>query len=174
MNQQRKILLVLAVVAMGCGDDDDANNNSDFAQCGVTVELSGAIQDSVTLDIGDGCGGGGISATSVTTGFGLTGDFNIRVQLDEINKDELADGVPSTVVVVQRNDDDTEVEWVSPPGSCFTDMTTNSLREETIAGPSYNLAGSGTCDQMMPAQATDQPDLVIGAYSFKSTALWND
>ncbi len=174
MRRRITLCLFAMLFVLGCGDDDPKENNSDFGDCGVTVELSGAIEGSVTLDISDGCGGGGINATSVTTGFGLTGDYNIRVQLDELNKDELATGVPSTVVVVRRNADDSEDEWVTPVGSCATDMTTNSLREETIAGPSYNLAGTGECDPSTPAQATDQPDLVVGEYRFKSTALWND
>lgn len=168
--QKPMCLLASLLLFAGCGDDDA---NDGFGSCGVLLDATGEINETILLDINDGCGGGGRDATSVGLGFGLTSAYNVKITLNSVAKGELTVGAPATVSVSKSVDDST---WVTPDGSCTVDLTRNQLERESIAGTTYALEGRGSCDPAQPAleEGDGATNVIVGDFSFASSALWND
>ena len=163
-------------VATNNGSANNANNgtvgNNGMAdgECLLHVDLTGGVTESIVWGLGEGCGGGGGSEENrVTVGFGgITTDLNVKITLTDATKEVVGDGLPAEVLVRIV---ETDEQWLA--ADCTVDLTTNEIVDTNAVGDSVLLEGTGSCASAAVAVDPNTGDPVeVGAFEFKSTALW--
>jgi len=157
--------LVVLVLA-GCGDSDDSFGSFSDANCNLSMPLTGAVSETLSMGINEGCGG---SRSSLTWGV-LNTTYRVNVSIDGAMRGEVGTGL-ATVVTITRTADNQV--WTTPANGCTVDLTRNELESSGFGPDSFNLGGTGSCTlpAVNPTDATNT--ISVGNFTFANSTAWS-
>jgi hypothetical protein len=174
MSESRAVVLLLgAVLACGCGSDDDRDAGGLAHSCALGVELSGALSRSQRASEELAC----LTQHSFDSGVDnvfLSANAELRFALDIADVEEGATGQYPARIEVQVE----AQRFQTAPSGCGVNVTEHALvsRENTEIGEvrHYRVVGSGSCSTpAAPVNAQGDP-VTIGAFQFRLPAVWRD
>jgi hypothetical protein len=138
----------------------------------LVVALEGAVDQELTWDLSEGCGGGAdTAARTVALGWGgITIPLNFHLTLSGIGEGELGQGFSTTARVK-----DGDATWRTAEGACTVDVSRFELEEQNTVGKNYSVWGSGSCSAGADAaEGGAQGSITIGPFTFRSSTLYVD
>lgn len=168
------LLSVLALAAVGCGDDAEETPDPP-SDCVVGVALSGGYQASLAPDDSYACAiPWGPDSGVLMVYLPVEGDLgSLEISIDDVTEGETGT-FPADVSIILRD----ERRWTMAPGGCTVQVDEHSFQNEDEFTKGYLMTGSGSCSAPAEAfdpatgdPATDDP-ITIGPFEFRFGPRW--
>jgi hypothetical protein len=162
----------LAFLLVGCGSENDSDGSgSGFpagTSCGLSVTLSGGVEQTVKGDDSVACATQLSSGSGIEAGFLPVGDgpvTTVTIAVDDVEKGKTGTGFPADVRVRDENGK----EWHTI--ECTADISAHTFTKNDGFGDQYQTAGSGECTG--PASSGGpEPDVNVGSFAFVAVVAW--
>jgi hypothetical protein len=163
---------LLALALVGCSSSDESNGNGSGGfpagtTCGVSVALSGGVDESLSASDSVAC------ATQLSSSTGIDADFlpldsgsldAVSIRIDDVEKGETGGAFPTEVRVHGADNG----LWTA---TCTADISTNAFDDTDDFADHYRTTGTGTCTGTATS-STGEPDVAIGPLSFVVVVPW--
>jgi hypothetical protein len=164
-------LLALLLVGCGSGEDSDGSGGNGFpagTTCGLSVALSGGVEQTVEGADSVACATQLSSGSGIEAGFLPVGDgpvTMVTIAVDDVEKGKTGAGFPADV----RVRDESGTEWHTI--ECTADISAHTFSKNDGFSDQYQAAGSGTCTG--PASSGGaQPNVDVSPFAFVAVIGW--
>jgi hypothetical protein len=155
--------LLLALLACGCGTDDDYTTPTRFESCKFLAPLSGAVEEDVELGDQHGCGGAGDAPAQILVlGWGVGPALNVKLTIEQIDAGQTG----SHAGFIELRDGEKLWRAAAP---CDVEITEFNAKENDA--DSYEIKGNGNCSaDLDPIEGGASGTISMGAFLFQSIA----
>lgn len=157
-------LVIAASILVGCSDDEESES-SPAELCSIQVQLTGAVEESISVEPSQGCASSS-SNGQVGLSFNVSSSPTILLSFGEVVAGENATGLDASFRYLTSDFD----EWNAR--DCTIDLSRNELIEsDDTFGDTYALEGTGTCnDVAIPSGGDAMGDISVGDFEFEASA----